>query len=168
MNYLSACSGIETAKAHPIGWQLVMVAEIDPRPAQRTPRGRLYLPSAPASQVSHRLRAFPSLANLDLGILRLARNVGAFSSGTTRRFASEPKGETYQSVPPRGCCSGVLRVGSRWSSVSSRANLQVELPFSHSATRSVLFLRPAGTSRLCFSGSFHNKSPARRTRGWRP
>lgn len=41
-------------------------------------------------------------------------------------------------------------------------------PCSHSATRSVLSLRPAGTSRLCFSGSFHKKSPAQSTRGCGP
>jgi hypothetical protein len=165
MNYLSVCSGIEAAKAHPLGRHLVMVAGVDPFPAQRTPCGPLYLQSAPTSQVSQRLRAFPSVANLSLGILRLARNVGALSSGTTRHLASELKGGTGQSVPLRGCCSGLLRVGSRWSSVPSRATLQVGLPFSHSGTRSVLFLRPAGTSRPCFSGSFHNKSPAQLARG---
>ena len=34
--------------------------------------------------------------------------------------------------------------------------------------RSVLLRRPAGTSRLCFSGSFHNKSPAQQTARLRP
>jgi hypothetical protein len=34
--------------------------------------------------------------------------------------------------------------------------------------RSVLSLRPAGTSRLCFSGSFHKKSPAQTARGCGP
>jgi hypothetical protein len=42
------------------------------------------------------------------------------------------------------------------------------LPCSHSATRSVFSLRPAGTSRLCFSGSFHKKSPAQTARGFGP
>jgi hypothetical protein len=42
------------------------------------------------------------------------------------------------------------------------------LPYSHSATRSVFSLRPAGTSRLCFSGSFHKKSPAQTARGFGP
>jgi hypothetical protein len=41
-------------------------------------------------------------------------------------------------------------------------------PCFPSVTRSVLFLRPAGAARLCFSGSFHNKSPAHTTRGFGP
>ncbi len=41
-------------------------------------------------------------------------------------------------------------------------------PCSLSVTRLVLCLRPAGAARLCFSGSFHNKSPAHTSRGFGP
>jgi len=53
-----------------------------------------------------------------------------------------------------------------WDAPLSERHSSRCCPAITSVTRSVLIPRPAGAARLCFSGSFHNKSPARMARGF--